>query len=297
MYCSKPAAGQLAAVALMDARSIAATAANGGYLTPATEAEFTKKVKKYFFDSEIYKNRVYRGAGKAEKDAELVYGPNIADWPKMIPLGRNVLIKAVSVINDPVTTTDELIPSGETSSYRSNPLKLAEFALSRKDPAYVGRAKEVKADEEARRETGKLPEHVLKKVEKLNISEEGTIYGSCVVAVKPGDGSAREQAASCQRVLGGIANIAREYATKRYRSNLINWGMLPFTAEKLHFKVGDYIYIENIDRYIRDGAEKIPAKQLSGGNVKDIELSVGSLTQDEKNIILKGCLINFNAAR
>ena len=294
---SKPAAGQLAAVALMDARSIAATAANGGYLTPATEAEFTKKVKKYFFDSEIYKNRVYRGAGKAEKDAELVYGPNIADWPKMIPLGRNVLIKAVSVINDPVTTTDELIPSGETSSYRSNPLKLAEFALSRKDPAYVGRAKEVKADEEARRETGKLPEHVLKKVEKLNISEEGTIYGSCVVAVKPGDGSAREQAASCQRVLGGIANIAREYATKRYRSNLINWGMLPFTAEKLHFKVGDYIYIENIDRYIRDGAEKIPAKQLSGGNVKDIELSVGSLTQDEKNIILKGCLINFNAAR
>ena len=294
---SKPASGQLAAVALMDARSIAATAANGGVLTPATEAEYTKKYKKYFFDAEIYKNRVYMGAGKAQREAELKYGPNIADWPKMIPLGKNVLIQAVSVIDDPVTTTDELIPSGETSSYRSNPLKLAEFALSRKDPGYVGRAKAVKADEEVRRETGKLPEEVLKKAEKLEIDEEGTIYGSCVVAVKPGDGSAREQAASCQRVLGGIANIAREYATKRYRSNLINWGMLPFTAGKLHFKVGDYIYIENIDRYIRDGAEKIPAKQLSGGNVKDIELSVGSLTQDEKNIILKGCLINFNAAR
>lgn len=293
---SKPAAGQLAAVALMDARSIAATAANGGRLTPATEAEYTKKVKKYFFDAQIYKNRVYMGAGKAQKEEELVYGPNIADWPKMIPLGRNVLIKAVSVIDDPVTTTDELIPSGETSSYRSNPLKLAEFALSRKDPGYVGRAKAVKADEEIRRETGRLPEEVLKEVRKLEISEEDTIYGSCVVAVKPGDGSAREQAASCQRVLGGIANIAKEYATKRYRSNLINWGMLPFTAEKLSFKVGDYIYIENIDRCIRDGAEKISAKHLSGGTVREISLSVGQLTQDEKNIILKGCLINFNAA-
>ena len=294
---SKPAAGQLAAVALMDARSIAATAANGGYLTPATEAEYTKKVKKYFFDGEIYKNRVYMGAGKAHKDEELKYGPNIADWPKMIPLGKNVLIKAVSVIEDPVTTTDELIPSGETSSYRSNPMKLAEFALSRKDPGYVGRAKAVKADEDVRRETGKLPESVLADVKKLEISEEGTIYGSCVVAVKPGDGSAREQAASCQRVLGGVANIAKEYATKRYRSNLINWGMLPFTAEKLNFKVGDYLYIENIDRYIRDGAERIPAKHLSGNSVKEIELRVGSLTQDEKNIILKGCLINFNAVR
>ncbi len=294
---SKPAAGQLAAVALMDARSIAATAANGGMLTPATEAEYTKKVKKYFFDGKIYENRVYMGAGKARRDEPLKYGPNIADWPKMIPLGKNLLIKAVSVIDDPVTTTDELIPSGETSSYRSNPLKLAEFALSRKDPGYVGRAKEVKADEEMRRETGKLPESVLKKVEKLEISEEGTIYGSCVVAVKPGDGSAREQAASCQRVLGGVANIAKEYATKRYRSNLINWGMLPFTAEKLRFKVGDYLYIENIDRYIRDGAEKIPAKVLSGGAVREIELSVGALTEDEKSIILKGCLINFNAAR
>ena len=293
---SKPAAGQLAAVALMDARSIAATAANGGRLTPATEAHYTKRVKKYFFDSEIYEKRVYHGAGRADRDAELVYGPNIADWPEMIPLGKNLLIKAVSVIHDPVTTTDELIPSGETSSYRSNPLKLAEFALSRKDPAYVGRAKEVKAAEEIRRETGSLPESVLKDLKDIRLGE-GTIYGSCVVANKPGDGSAREQAASCQRVLGGIANIAKEYATKRYRSNLINWGMLPFTAEKLNFKVGDYIYIENIDKYIADGAEKIPAKHITKHEVKDIVLSVGSLTPDEKSIILKGCLINFNAAK
>ena len=295
---SKPAAGQLAAVALMDARSIAATAANGGRLTPATEAHYTKKVKKYFFDSAIYEKRVYRGAGHPNKDAELVYGPNIADWPEMIPLGKNVLIKAVCVINDPVTTTDELIPSGETSSYRSNPLKLAEFALSRKDPGYVGRAKEVKAAEEVRRETGSLPESVLKDLQdKEIVLGEGTIYGSCVVANKPGDGSAREQAASCQRVLGGIANIAKEYATKRYRSNLINWGMLPFTADKLHFKVGDYIYIENIDKYVAEGAEKIPAKHISKHGVKDIELGLGSLTQDERSIILKGCLINFNAAK
>ena len=280
----------------MDARSIAATATNGGRLTSATEATYTKKVKKYFFDAEIYKNRVYRGAGCAKRETELVYGPNIADWPEMIPLGKNVLIKAVSVINDPVTTTDELIPSGETSSYRSNPLKLAEFALSRKDPGYVGRAKEVKADEQIRRDTGALPESVLKELNGVEIGE-GTIYGSCVVAVKPGDGSAREQAASCQRVLGGIANVAKEYATKRYRSNLINWGMLPFVADKLNFKVGDYIYIENIDKYIAEGAEKIPAKHIGKHDVKDIELSVGSLTPAEKSIILKGCLINFNAVK
>lgn len=295
---SKPAAGQLAAVALMDARSIAATAANGGKLTPATEAHYTKKVKKYFFDSAIYEKRVYRGAGHPDKDAELVYGPNIADWPEMIPLGKNVLIKAVSVITDPVTTTDELIPSGETSSYRSNPLKLAEFALSRKNPGYVGRAKEVKAAEEVRRETGSLPESVLKDLRDKEIElGEGTIYGSCVVANKPGDGSAREQAASCQRVLGGIANIAKEYATKRYRSNLINWGMLPFTADKVHFKVGDYIYIENIDKYVAEGATKIPAKHITRHGVKDIELGMDALTQDERSIILKGCLINFNAAK
>ena len=293
---SKPAAGQLAAVALMDARSIAATAANGGRLTPATEAEYTKKVKKYSFDGEIYKNRVYHGAGKAHRDAELKYGPNIADWPEMIPLGRHVLIKAVSVIDDPVTTTDELIPSGETSSYRSNPMKLAEFALSRKDPAYVGRAKAVQAEEAVRRETGSLPESVTKHLNGVEI-REGTIYGSCVVAVKPGDGSAREQAASCQRVLGGIANIAQEYATKRYRSNLINWGMLPLLAEKFKCKVGDYIYIENIDRLIADGAAKIPAKHISGHSVKDVTFTVGQLTPDERKIILSGCLINFNAGK
>ena len=293
---SKPGNGQLAAVALMDARSIAATAANGGVLTSALEATYTKKVKKYTFDAEIYKNRVYHGAFKANKEEPLKYGPNIADWPEMIPLGKNLLIKAVSVIHDPVTTTDELIPSGETSSYRSNPMKLAEFALSRKDPSYVGRAKAVKADEDARRETGRLPDHVLSDVKDLNV-DENALYGSCVVAVKPGDGSAREQAASCQRVLGGIANIAKEYATKRYRSNLINWGMIPFTADKLNFKVGDYLYIENIDKYIADGADKIPAKHLSGHSVKEIELSVGALTPDEKQIILKGCLINFNAGR
>ncbi len=294
---SKPAAGQLAAVALMDARSIAATAANGGRLTPATEMEYTKKVKKYFFDSEIYRNRVYRGVGDAHTELPLKYGPNIADWPEMIPLGKNVLIKAVSVIEDPVTTTDELIPSGETSSYRSNPMKLAEFALSRKDPGYVGRAKAVKADEDYRRQNGSLPESVLQEAEPLHIAQEGTIYGSCVVAVKPGDGSAREQAASCQRVLGGIANIAEEYATKRYRSNLINWGMLPLTAKKLHLKVGDYIYIENVAKYIAEGAESIPAKILSGKSVKEVNFGIGNLTQDERNIILKGCLINFNAAK
>lgn len=294
---SKPAAGQLAAVALMDARSIAATAANGGRLTPATEVEYTKKVKKYFFDAEIYRNRVYHGAGNAHTELPLKYGPNIADWPEMIPLGKNVLIKAVSVIEDPVTTTDELIPSGETSSYRSNPMKLAEFALSRKDPGYVGRAKAVKADEDYRREKGILPDTVLQEIEPLHIQTEGTIYGSCVVAVKPGDGSAREQAASCQRVLGGIANIAEEYATKRYRSNLINWGMLPLTAKKLHLKVGDYIYIENIAKYIAEGAETIPAKILSGKSVKEVNFGIGSLTSDERSIILKGCLINFNAAK
>ena len=294
---SKPAAGQLAAVALMDARSIAATAANGGRLTPATEMEYTKKVKKYFFDAEIYRNRVYRGVGDAHTELPLKYGPNIADWPEMIPLGKNVLIKAVSVIEDPVTTTDELIPSGETSSYRSNPMKLAEFALSRKDPGYVGRAKAVKADEDYRRQNGSLPESVLQEAEPLHIAQEGTIYGSCVVAVKPGDGSAREQAASCQRVLGGIANIAEEYATKRYRSNLINWGMLPLTAKKLHLKVGDYIYIEDVAKYIAEGAENIPAKILSGKSVKEVNFGIGNLTQDERNIILKGCLINFNAAK
>ena len=227
-----------------------------------------------------------------DKKAEVICGPNIADWPEQIALTENVLIKAVTVIKDAVTTTDELIPSGETSSYRSNPLRLAEFALSRKDPEYVKKAKAVKADEEYRREKGILPESVLKAVA-IKIKPD-TLYGSCVVAKKPGDGSAREQAASCQRVLGGIANIAMEYATKRYRSNLINWGMLPLVCRKFDFKKGDYIYIENIRSLIRDNAEVIPAKHISGGNVKNITLEIGALTPEEKKIILDGCLINYN---
>ncbi|MBE7088365.1 MAG: hydratase [Clostridiales bacterium] len=289
---SKLGEGQLAAVALMDARSIAATAANGGVLTPATEVEYTKKLKKYYFDKSIYENRVYIGENNANEGVNLVYGNNIADWPEQIALTQNILIKAVSVISDPVTTTDELIPSGETSSYRSNPLRLAEFTLSRKDPQYVSRAKAVKADELLRRENGALPEEVLKEVG-IEIPAN-TLYGSCVIAKKPGDGSAREQAASCQRVLGGVANIALEYATKRYRSNLINWGMLPLIAKSFDFKVGDYILIENITDYIKQENPVIPAKHISGGKVKQVSFEVGSLTQEEKQIILQGCLINFN---
>ena len=289
---SKLGEHQLSAVALMDARSIAATAANGGILTPGTEAQYIKKVKKYYFDGAIYDNRVYRGALRPQADAELVYGNNIADWPEQIEMANNLLIKVVSVISDPVTTTDELIPSGETSSYRSNPLRLAEFALSRKDPAYVGRAKEVRAAEEARRTQGSLPEEVLAEVG-IAIAPD-TMFGSCVVAKKPGDGSAREQAASCQRVLGGVANIALEYATKRYRSNLINWGMLPFVSKTFEFRPGDYIYIENIREYVSGDDVAIPAKLVSSGKVKNIYLSLGSLTEEEKKILLSGCLINYN---
>ena len=289
---SKLGEGQLSAVALMDARSIAATAANGGVLTPGTEAEYTKKVKKYYFDGSIYEKRVYRGWGNPQPETELVYGNNIADWPEQIPLANSVLMKAVSVLTDPVTTTDELIPSGETSSYRSNPMRLAKFALSRKDPAYVGRAEAVMADEKVRRDSGSLPEEVLKEV---GIAlDKDTMYGSCVVARKPGDGSAREQAASCQRVLGGVANIAIEYATKRYRSNLINWGMLPLVCRNFDYKVGDYIYIENIVGLLTEGADVVPAKHISGGKVKNIQLELDYLTPEEKRIILSGCLINYN---
>lgn len=291
---SKPKDGQLAAVALMDARSIAATAANGGYLTSALDIEYPKKkIKKYKFDENIYKNRVYYGAMRPNAECELKYGPNIADWPEQIPLGKNLLMKAASVLTDLVTTTDELIPSGETSSYRSNPVKLSSFALSRKDPEYVGRAKGIQADETERRKTGNIPQSVLNDLVGVNIAE-GTVYGSFIAAVKPGDGSAREQAASCQRVLGGVANIATEYATKRYRSNLINWGMIPFLSDKTRFEVGDYVYIENIDEAIKNGEERIIAKHISSGKVKDIVLSFGTLTEDEKKIILAGCLINYN---
>lgn len=289
---SKLGEGQLAAVALMDARSVAATAANGGLLTPATEVEYVKKVKKYFFDGSIYEHRVYRGAGNPKPEEPLVYGNNIADWPEQLPLADNLLICVASVIGDEVTTTDELIPSGETSSYRSNPLRLAEFALSRKDPLYVGRAKEIRSEEEKRRETGKLSAEIL---EKVGVKIDGNaMLGSAVVAKKPGDGSAREQAASCQRVLGGVANIALEYATKRYRSNLINWGMLPLLCKQFDYKVGDYIYIENIREFVSKGEAAIPAKHISGGKVKNIYLTLGALTEEEKKIILSGCLINFN---
>lgn len=289
---SKLGENQLAAVALMDARSIAATAANGGVLTPATEAEYTKKIKKYYFDGSIYEHRVYRGAGNPQPKEELIYGNNIADWPEQLPLADNLLIEVVSVIDDPVTTTDELIPSGETSSYRSNPLRLAEFALSRKDPAYVGRAKQVKAQEQSRRADGKLPDEILARLG-VEIKPD-TMLGSAVVARKPGDGSAREQAASCQRVLGGVANIALEYATKRYRSNLINWGMLPLVCKQFDYKVGDYIYIENITDCVKNSDKPIAAKQISGGKVKNIYLQLGALTDEEKRIILSGCLINYN---
>ncbi len=274
---SKPANGQLSAVALMDARSIAATAKNGGAITSAMDMAYTEKIKKYRFDNKIYRARVFNAVGNGKKEENLVYGPNIADWPKMEALKDNLLLKVVSVINDPVTTTDELIPSGETSSYRSNPLKLAEFALSRKDPAYVGRAKAVR--------DGAFPTE-------LGFDQNDTSYGSVVCSIKPGDGSAREQAASCQRVLGGVANVAKEYATKRYRSNLINWGMLPLLADKNDFNVGDYIYMENVKTLIETGTKEFPATVI-GEKKRKITLKMGALTDAEKQIILKGCLINY----
>ena len=293
---SKPSQGQLAAVALMDARSIAATAANGGVLTSALDLPYNRRIRKYRYDGKIYENRVYHGAGHPDASAQLVYGPNIADWPEQIALGKNLLMKVVSVLADPVTTTDELIPSGETSSYRSNPMKLSEFALSRKDPAYVGRAKAVRADEEARRAAGALPEDVLAELGSF-VPAEGTVYGSVVVSNRPGDGSAREQAASCQRVLGGVANVCLEYATKRYRSNLINWGMLPFTAKKIDLKVGDYLYIADIAEGIAAGEERFIAKVVSDGKTRDIVLETGALTKEERAILLAGCLINYNKGK
>ena len=273
---SKPANGQLSAVALMDARSIAATAKNGGAITSAMDMEYSNKVKKYRFENKIYKARVYNAVANGDSSKELVYGPNIADWPKMQALKDDLLLKVVSVINDPVTTTDELIPSGETSSYRSNPLKLAEFALSRKDPKYVGRAKQVR--------DGGFPLD-------LGLDENTTSYGSVVCSIKPGDGSAREQAASCQRVLGGVANIAKEYATKRYRSNLINWGMLPLLADKNDFEVDDYILIKGIKEGVANGSKEFKATILNKN--KQITLKMDALTDAEKQIILKGCLINY----
>ncbi|WP_294388626.1 hydratase [uncultured Clostridium sp.] len=301
---SKITNGQIASVALMDARSIAATAANKGYLIAATDIDVNFTKPKYYFDKSIYENRVYDGVGKADPSVEIKFGPNIVDWPKMSALTDNLLLKVVSVIHDPVTTTDELIPSGETSSYRSNPLGLAEFTLSRKDPAYVGRAKEIQKAEKARI-ANESPIDAVNELAPVftsikevftDVNNENTGIGSTIYAVKPGDGSAREQAASCQKVLGGWANIAKEYATKRYRSNLINWGMLPFVfKEDICFDNGDYLFIPNIIEAIKEKKTFIKAYVVNK-SMKEFELELGELTDDEREIILKGCLINYYKA-
>ena len=300
---SKPGEGQFAAVCLMDARSIAATAANGGRITAATDVEYTPIHHEYHFDKEVYDNRLYYGFGKADPSVELVMGPNITDWPKMYNLTENLLVELAAVIHDPVTTTDELIPSGETSSYRSNPLRLAEFTLSRRVPEYVPRAKDVAA-REAQRRSGQVPASLLETLGRVGDAQalaQTTQFGSCVFANKPGDGSAREQAASCQKVLGGFANICYEYATKRYRSNCINWGILPFTIDQgtpFDYQPGDCVFVPGIRAAIEAGREDIPAQVICrDGSVHDLLLHVRGLTQDEKEIILDGCLMNYYAAR
>lgn len=302
---SKLQSGQISSVALMDARSIAATAANKGFLTSAADVmDREYKAPKYHFDKSIYANRVFDSKGVADPSVEIQFGPNIKDWPAMSALPENLVLKVVSEIHDPVTTTDELIPSGETSSYRSNPLGLAEFALSRKDPAYVGRAKEVQKAQKAI-ETNQCPLEVLEELKPVmetirasypEVGEGNIGVGSTIFAVKPGDGSAREQAASCQKVLGGWANIANEYATKRYRSNLINWGMLPFITEEkdteLSFKNGDYIFVPDVRKAVEDKKDAVKA-YVVGDSLKEITLKLGDLTDNEREIILKGCLINY----
>lgn len=300
---SKPGEGQFAGVCLMDARSIAATAANGGRITAATDLDYTVEHHPYHFDRTVYDNRIYYGFGKADPSVELVMGPNITDWPKMYPLTDNILLELAAVIHDPVTTTDELIPSGETSSYRSNPIRLSEFALSRRVPEYVGRAKAVAQVEEQRR-AGSKPEKLVKLLSAVGDGEKlmaNTQFGSCVFANKPGDGSAREQAASCQKVLGGFANICYEFATKRYRSNCINWGILPFTLDQnvpFPYEDGDCVYVPNIRKAVEEGQENIPAKVIrKDGSVEDLMLHITGLTPDEKEIILDGCLMNYYAAR
>ena len=300
---SKLQSGQIASVALMDARSIAATAANKGYLTAATDLDVEYTGPTYHFDSNIYANRVFDSHGVADPGEEIHFGPNIKDWPKMSALPENMILKVVSEIHDPVTTTDELIPSGETSSYRSNPLGLAEFTLSRKDPAYVGRAKEVQTAQKAI-EAGNCPAEALPELKAVfkalhekypDVDKTNVGVGSTIFAVKPGDGSAREQAASCQKVLGGWANIANEYATKRYRSNLINWGMLPFLIDEgeLPFKNGDYLFLPGIREAIENKAGEFTC-YVVGDGLKEITLKMDELTDDEREIILKGCLINYN---
>ena len=301
---SKIQNGQISSVALMDARSIAATAANKGFLTSAEDYAGGYTGQKYFFDKTIYENRVFDSKGVADPSVEIQFGPNIKDWPKMAALPENLIVKVVSEIHDPVTTTDELIPSGETSSYRSNPLGLAEFTLSRKDPAYVGRAKEVQKAQKAIQE-GKCPVDALPEMKPVmdvikksypDVSKENLGVGSTIFAVKPGDGSAREQAASCQKVLGGWANIANEYATKRYRSNLINWGMLPFLIKEgeLPFANGDYLFFPEIRKAVAEKDDAIKGYVVGESELKEFEVALGELTDDEREIILKGCLINYN---
>ena len=299
---SKPGDGQLSSVALVDARSIAATAANGGILTAATDVEYESVDYAYSFEKGVYDRRVYQGFGKADPDAELRFGPNITDWPQMYALEENLLVKLAAVLRDDVTTTDELIPSGETSSYRSNPLRLSEFALSRREPQYVPRAKAVAAEEAKRRADGS--DEVCSVLAKVtdNAAEiaKHTQFGSCVFANRPGDGSAREQAASCQKVLGGFANICYSFATKRYRSNCINWGILPFTLDEnaaFPYEVGDYVFVPGIRDAIQNGIETIPAKVITKNGVDDITLYVKGLTEDEKTIILEGCLMNYYKAQ
>ncbi len=302
---SKLQSGQIASVALMDARSIAATAVNKGRLTPATDMDVNYTKPKYFFDKEIYEKRVFDSKGIADPSVEIQFGPNIKDWPAMAALPDNLLLKVVSEIHDPVTTTDELIPSGETSSYRSNPLGLAEFTLSRKDPEYVGRAKAVQAAEKARMngadpcEASEEVKEAMKAVRSgfKDADQNNTGIGSTIFAVKPGDGSAREQAASCQKVLGGWANIANGYATKRYRSNLINWGMLPFMieGEGLPFQNGDWIFVPDIREAVLQKKDRLTA-YVTGSGMKEFELKLGELTDDERQIILDGCLINYYRA-
>ena len=301
---SKIQNGQISSVALMDARSIAATAANKGFLTSAEEFDGSYSEHKYYFDKSIYENRVFDSKGVADPSVEIQFGPNIKDWPEMAALADNLILKVVSEIHDPVTTTDELIPSGETSSYRSNPLGLAEFTLSRKDPAYVGRAKEIQAAQKAI-QAGNCPAEavpelkpVMKTIHKSypDVDKTNLGVGSTIFAVKPGDGSAREQAASCQKVLGGWANIANEYATKRYRSNLINWGMLPFLipSGNLPFKNGDYLFFPGIRKAVEEKADVIKGYTVEGDSLKEFDVTLGELTDDEREIILKGCLINYN---
>ena len=301
---SKIQNGQISSVALMDARSIAATAANKGFLTSAEEFDGSYSEHKYYFDKSIYENRVFDSKGVADPSVEIQFGPNIKDWPEMAALADNLILKVVSEIHDPVTTTDELIPSGETSSYRSNPLGLAEFTLSRKDPAYVGRAKEIQAAQKAI-QAGNCPAEAVPELKPVmetihksypDVDKTNLGVGSTIFAVKPGDGSAREQAASCQKVLGGWANIANEYATKRYRSNLINWGMLPFLipSGNLPFKNGDYLFFPGIRKAVEEKADVIKGYTVEGDSLKEFDVTLGELTDDEREIILKGCLINYN---